>query len=63
VPLVEAAHYLGLNASTLGAWFREGALLPAEAGAGQLSFWNLVETFVLKGLREQHRLSLRYEAA
>ena len=58
-PLVEAAHYLGLNASTLGAWFREGALIPADANAGQLSFWNLVETFVLKGLREEHRMSLQ----
>lgn len=58
-PLVEAAHYLGLNASTLGTWFREGALIPADAGAGQLSFWNLVDTFVLKGLREEHRMSLQ----
>jgi uncharacterized protein (DUF433 family) len=58
-PLVEAAHYLGLNASTLGAWFREGTLIPADADAGQLSFWNLVETFVLKGLREEHRMPLQ----
>ena len=58
-PLVEAAHYLGLNASTLGGWFREGALIPPDANAEQLSFWNLVEAFVLKGLREEHRMSLQ----
>lgn len=55
-PLVEAAHYLGLNTSTLGSWFREGALLVADDDAVQLSFWNLVEAFVLKGLREEHRM-------
>lgn len=58
-PLVEAAHYLGLNASTLGAWFREGALLLPDGDADQMSFWNLVEAFVLKGLREEHRMSLQ----
>ncbi len=56
-PIVEAAHYLGLNASTLGSWFREGALLLPDGDAEQLSFWNLVEAFVLKGLRESHRMS------
>jgi uncharacterized protein (DUF433 family) len=58
-PLVEAAHYLGLNTSTLGGWFREGALLLPDDEAGQMSFWNLVEAFVLKGLREDHRMSLQ----
>jgi len=58
-PLVEASHYLGLNASTLGGWFREGTLILADADTAQLSFWNLVETFVLKGLREEHRMSLQ----
>ena len=58
-PLVEAARYLGLNASTLGSWFREGALLLPDDEAEQMSFWNLVEAFVLKGLREEHRLSFQ----
>lgn len=58
-PLVEAAHYLGLNASTLGSWFREGALLLPDGEAEQMSFWNLVEAFVLKGLREGHRMSFQ----
>lgn len=58
-PLVEAAHYLGLNASTLGSWFREGALLLPDGDSDQMSFWNLVEAFVLKGLREEHRMSLQ----
>jgi uncharacterized protein (DUF433 family) len=58
-PLVEAAHYLGLNASTLGTWFRTGAIVPAQREHDPMSFWSLVEAFVLKGLREQHRLSLQ----
>jgi hypothetical protein len=58
-PLVEAAHYLGLNVSTLGSWFREGALLLPDGDAEQMSFWNLVEAFVLKGLRKGHRMSLQ----
>lgn len=58
-PLVEAAHYLGLNASTLGSWFREGVLPLPDGEAEQMSFWNLVEAFVLKGLREGHRMSFQ----
>lgn len=58
-PLVEASRYLGLSASTLGAWFRGGAIAPGEQDADQMSFWSLVEAFVLKGLREQHRLSMQ----
>ena len=57
-PLVEAAHYLGVNASTLGSWYREGTLLLSD-GDSQMSFWNLVEAFVLKGLREEHRMSMQ----
>jgi uncharacterized protein (DUF433 family) len=56
---VEAAHYLGLKASTLGTWFRGGAIAPGDNEGDQMSFWSLVEAFVLKGLREQHRLSLQ----
>lgn len=58
-PLVEAAHYLGLNASTLGTWFRTGAIASPKREGDPMSFWALVEAFVLKGLREQHRLSLQ----
>lgn len=58
-PLVEAAHYLDLRPSTLGSWFRDSSLLPSDAGSEQLSFWNLVEAFVLKGLREEHRMSMQ----
>jgi uncharacterized protein (DUF433 family) len=57
--LVEAAHYLGLKAPTLGSWFRDESLLPSDPDAEQLSFWNLVEAFVLKGLREEHRMSMQ----
>jgi uncharacterized protein (DUF433 family) len=59
-PVVEAARYLGLHASTLSSWFRGPApLLATEAEAEQLSFTNLVEAFVLKGLRETHHLSMQ----
>lgn len=58
-PVAEAAHYLGLKASTLGAWYRGAIMGPAEREAEQMSFWALVEAFVLKGLREQHRLSMQ----
>jgi uncharacterized protein (DUF433 family) len=59
-PLVEAAQYLGMRATTLGSWFREGdPLLLRDRDAEQLSFWKLIEAFVLKGLREEHRLSMQ----
>jgi len=48
-----------LNASTLGSWHRDGTLLRADGNLGQMSFWNLVEAFVLKGLREEHRMSFQ----
>lgn len=58
-PIAEAAHYLGLKPSTLGAWYRNAMVAPAEREGDSMSFWSLVEAFVLKGLREQHRLSLQ----
>lgn len=59
-PFVEAAHYLGLKASTLSSWFRgNSAPLVLGADAEQLSFINFVEAFVLKGLRETHGLSMQ----
>lgn len=59
-PFVEAAHYLGVKPSTLSSWFRgTAAPLRIEDDAEQLSFTNLVEAFVLKGLRETHRLSMQ----
>ena len=59
-PMVEAARYLALRPTTLGSWFRGGnPILAADRDAEQLSFFNLVEAFVLKGLREEHRLSMQ----
>lgn len=59
-PLVEAGHYLGIRPTTLGSWFREdGGIVAADRDGQQISFWNLIEAFVLKGLREQHTLSMQ----
>ena len=58
-PIVEAAHYLRLKVSTLGTWYRSDIVASAEDAGDSMSFWSLVEAFVLKGLREQHRLSLQ----
>lgn len=59
-PFVEAAHYLGVKPSTLSSWFRgRSAPLRLAADVEQLSFVNFVEAFVLKGLREKHRLSMQ----
>jgi uncharacterized protein (DUF433 family) len=63
-PLVEASRYAGVPLSTLRAWIGEekdipGVIeLPAESD-GQLSFYNLVEAFVLGGLRRKHKLPLQ----
>lgn len=48
-----------MKPSTLGVWFRNAIIAPAEREGEPMSFWSLVEAFVLKGLREQHRLSLQ----
>ncbi len=59
-PLVEAAQYLGISSATLGSWFRrDGTLNIQDREGAQLCFWNLVEAFVLKGLRETHNLSMQ----
>src|SRR5436305_7575340 len=58
-PIVEASHYLGLKTSTLGGWLRRGVIARNDVEDEQMSFWALVEAFVLKGLREDHQLSLQ----
>lgn len=57
---MEAAQYLGLRPSTLSTWFRgDDPILVRNSDAEQLSFLNLVEAFVLKGLREEHKMSMQ----
>ena len=59
-PLVEAAQYLGFRPTTLGTWFRgSNPVFSVDRDAEQLSFWNLVESFVMKGLRQEHKLSMQ----
>jgi uncharacterized protein (DUF433 family) len=63
-PLVEAARYAGVPLSTLRAWIGEkSGMLPVielpDESNGQLSFYNLVEAFVLGGLRRRHKLPLQ----
>lgn len=59
-PLVEAGHYLGVRPTTLGSWFRgDRTIVSTDRDGEQMSFWNLVEAFVLKGLREEHHLSMQ----
>jgi uncharacterized protein (DUF433 family) len=63
-PLVEAARYAGVPLSTLRAWVGERKDVPAviqlpEDSHGQLSFYNLVEAFVLGGLRRRHKQPLQ----
>ncbi|HEX6099835.1 MAG TPA: DUF433 domain-containing protein [Thermoanaerobaculia bacterium] len=63
-PLVEAARYAAVPLSTLRAWVGERKDVPGvidlpEDSQGQLSFYNLVETFVLGGLRRKHKLPLQ----
>jgi uncharacterized protein (DUF433 family) len=58
-PITEAARYIDVPVSTLRAWtrgqrgFRRIIDLPADSD-GQLSFYNLVEAFVVNGLRRKH---------
>jgi uncharacterized protein (DUF433 family) len=63
-PLVEAARYAGVPLSTLRAWVGERKDTPRvidlpDDSRGQLSFYNLVEAFVLGGLRRKHKLPLQ----
>jgi uncharacterized protein (DUF433 family) len=63
-PLIEAARYIGVPLSTLRGWVGERQDVPPvidlpDDSNGQLSFYNLVEAFVLGGLRRRHRLPLQ----
>lgn len=66
----EAAHYLRIPASTLRAWgkgqpssrgeaYAFRPVLRLDANQTQLSFFNLVEAFVIDGLRRKHNFSLQ----
>lgn len=63
-PVTEAAHYIDLPVSTLRAWiggqrgFRRIINVPSSSD-GQLSFYNLVEAFVVNGLRRKHGIPLQ----
>lgn len=67
----EAAHYLGVPASTMRSWFagqtysHQGAtrrfqavIKPADPKTLGLSFSNLVEAYVLTAIRRKHRIGL-----
>src|SRR5690242_20429497 len=63
-PQVEAARYAGVPLATLRRWVGEREDTPAvielpEGSAGQLSFYNLVEAFVLGALRRRHHIPLQ----
>ena len=64
----EAAHHLGLPSSTVRAWAMgqnhpSGRMLPlitpAQASPPTLSFWNLVEVYVLATIRRRHHVSMQ----
>lgn len=63
-PQIEAARYAGVPLATLRRWIgeRDGTRpviqLPDDS-EGQLSFYNLVEAFVLGGLRRKHAIPLQ----
>lgn len=59
----EAAHYLGLPPSTvrlwsIGQWRQVRLIDPASVNPVALSFWNLVEIYVLAAIRRRHHLSM-----
>ena len=69
--IAEAAHYLGIPGSTLRSWFVGQAYVhggerrqfhavirPADRNSSGLSFSNLVEAYVLTGIRREHRVGL-----
>lgn len=63
-PQVEAARYAGVPLATLRRWIGEREDTPAVIelpmdSDGQLSFYNLVEAFVLGGLRRRHNIPLQ----
>lgn len=59
-PLVEAARYAAVPVATLRRWIGERPVIELpEDSVGQLSFYNLVEAFVLGGLRHRHNIPLQ----
>ena len=67
----EAAHYLGVPASTLRSWFAgqtyshggerkqfHAVIRPADPKSRSLSFSNLVEAYVLSAIRRKHNIGL-----
>ncbi|MFM9968213.1 MAG: DUF433 domain-containing protein [Burkholderiales bacterium] len=69
--IAEAAHYLGVPGSTLRSWFVgqayvhdgerrqfQAIIRPADRHSNELSFSNLVEAYVLTGIRRKHRIGL-----
>jgi uncharacterized protein (DUF433 family) len=67
----EAARATGVPASTIGAWVRgqeyarkndRGFAVPviSKPGEGRLSFFNLIEVHVLRGLRTKHAVKLEH---
>jgi uncharacterized protein (DUF433 family) len=67
--VAESARYLRIAPSTLAAWVkgsehageqaRYRLIVPAASNPTVLSFWNLIEAHVLRGLRIDHRVQLR----
>ena len=68
----EAAHYLGVPVSTIRAWslgqsyasqqgsgFADPLIVIALESPPTLSFWNLVELYVLASIRRRHKVSLQ----
>lgn len=63
-PVFEAAKYIGVPTSTLRSWIHgtktfSPIIALSSATDGQLSFFNLVEAFVIAGLRRHHNMSLQ----
>ena len=64
-PLVEAARYAAVPVATLRRWIGErpgttrAVIELPDDSLGQLSFYNLVEAFVLGGLRHKHNIPLQ----
>jgi uncharacterized protein (DUF433 family) len=59
--IAEAAHYMRLAPSTLREWVSGEApvIRAASSPPPTLSFWNLVEAYVLAALRRHHRVPLQ----
>ncbi len=58
----EVGHYLALPASTIRAWSgaggRAGLITPAKREPLTLSFWNLVEIYVIATIRRHHQVDM-----